>query len=151
MTGVPGGRICSCQAGYSGNGEGLNGCVQSGGGGGSQDRITCNDIPCINGRCVSQGQYAYECECDLGWEGVNCDQETQECNSNPCRNDGTCIEEDNGPGYTCSCTSGFGGVNCEEELYGRFYSAPSWLEAIVVKTEELKEAFTRTTVPLTVR
>ncbi|XP_072020163.1 LOW QUALITY PROTEIN: cubilin-like [Amphiura filiformis] len=126
-SGVPGGRICTCQPGYTGNGVGLNGCLQSGGGtGGGGGATTCNDNPCENGRCVSTGSNSYECECDIGWEGVNCDRETVECASNPCQNGGSCTDRENGYGYDCQCVSGYGGDNCEEELYacGAWLSGP---------------------------
>ena len=35
------------------------------------------------------------------------------CDSNPCQNGGTCIDE--GDGFMCDCTSGFTGVKCDIE------------------------------------
>ena len=32
----------------------------------------------------------YECMCDEGWTGRNCDENIDECASNPCRNGATC-------------------------------------------------------------
>lgn len=37
--------------------------------------------------------------------------ETNECNSNPCQNGASCIDEVNR--YTCSCASGYMGTHCE--------------------------------------
>jgi hypothetical protein len=34
-----------------------------------------------------------------------------ECESDPCENDGTCSDQLNG--FTCSCVAGFTGTNCE--------------------------------------
>ncbi len=34
-----------------------------------------------------------------------------ECASNPCQNNGSCIDGVNG--YNCSCVAGFNGRNCE--------------------------------------
>ena len=34
------------------------------------------------------------------------------CNSSPCKNDGTCVNDNKG-GYACSCTYGFTGQNWE--------------------------------------
>ena len=120
-TGVPEGRICTCPPSNPGNGIGPNGCAGTSGGGGTGGgtggATTCNDNPCVNGRCRSTGGTSYECECDSGYEGANCDRDVNECTSNPCQNSGSCTDGENG--YTCSCTSGFGGVNCQETLYGK--------------------------------
>ena len=35
----------------------------------------------------------------------------KECNSNPCRNGGTCTDRVNG--YTCKCRAGYTNDNCE--------------------------------------
>ena len=37
--------------------------------------------------------------------------ESDECDSSPCLNNGTCVEQINS--YLCGCTEGFTGVNCE--------------------------------------
>ena len=37
-----------------------------------------------------------------------------ECESDPCHHDGSCVDDDNG--YTCACVSGFNGTNCEREF-----------------------------------
>ena len=37
--------------------------------------------------------------------------DVNECNSNPCRNGGTCTDRVNE--YTCKCPSGYNGDNCE--------------------------------------
>lgn len=49
----------------------------------------------------------YLCACKPGWEGKNCEREKNECQSNPCQNDGTCNDRLNG--YTCVCARGFAG------------------------------------------
>ncbi len=43
--------------------------------------------------------------------------ETDECASNPCQNDATCMDFSNG--YYCPCVAGYEGANCE---IGRFIS-----------------------------
>ena len=41
------------------------------------------------------------CCCPAGFTGVICEEEIIECESDPCMNGGTCIDEVNG--YTCEC------------------------------------------------
>lgn len=41
-----------------------------------------------------------------GWEGFNCEEDIDECATNPCRN-GICIQNEPGLGYTCYCKPGF--------------------------------------------
>ena len=41
-----------------------------------------------------------------------------ECWSNPCLNDGTCNDGDNG--YTCYCSDGFCGDHCEGSVLNNF-------------------------------
>lgn len=56
----------------------------------------------------------YECRCPLGYSGRNCEQEIDECQSNPCVHNGTC--ENKMGHYRCKCPGGFKGTNCEEEM-----------------------------------
>ncbi|XP_052771177.1 fibropellin-1-like [Mya arenaria] len=53
----------------------------------------------------------YKCVCDLGWIGVNCTLDVDECLSSPCKHSSNCT---NTPGsYKCDCTIGYVGQNCE--------------------------------------
>ena len=48
----------------------------------------------------------------LGWEGINCDQNRNECIDDfPCHNNGTCINKS--PGYECTCPKFYLGKDCE--------------------------------------
>ena len=47
----------------------------------------------------------------LGFEGKNCEVDINECESNPCKNNGTCVDEIND--YKCTCKAGFVGKSCE--------------------------------------
>ncbi|XP_035682840.1 mucin-like protein [Branchiostoma floridae] len=65
-------------------------------------------FPCNNGLCVDTNV----CECDVGWEGQNCDQDIDECwlMIDECdRTNGGCV---NTPGsYNCTCNDGLHLIN----------------------------------------
>ena len=46
-----------------------------------------------------------------GFSGPICEINIDECEPNPCTNDGSCQDQING--YFCQCKAGFRGVNCE--------------------------------------
>lgn len=52
----------------------------------------------------------------VGWLylGVNCEENLDECLSNPCQNGGTCDDRDNG--YVCYCSLGYAGTHCEMDV-----------------------------------
>ena len=56
----------------------------------------------------------FRCECAVGFNGTFCDVDIDECNSNPCQNEGTCEEWENT--YKCFCKEGFEGQNCEVNI-----------------------------------
>ena len=45
------------------------------------------------------------CDCVAGLTGVNSTTDNDDCDPDPCDNNGTCIDEGNG--YTCNCRAGF--------------------------------------------
>merc|ERR1712004_268446 len=81
-----------------------------------------------NGVCrqIGCGAEDYKCDCNYGYEGVNCENEKTFCDSNPCQNGGVCKEGENYltgaaiVGYTCECVNDFSGSNCQEEPFFRF-------------------------------
>uniref|UniRef100_A0A667IVY1 Protein crumbs homolog 1 n=1 Tax=Lynx canadensis TaxID=61383 RepID=A0A667IVY1_LYNCA len=102
----------------------------------------CNSNPCHSGgACVelsSEKQYGhiaqlpssfsypeasgYVCICPPGLTGIHCEEDIDECSSNPCQNGGTC---ENLPGdYTCHCPydnqlgTFYGGRNCSDLFLG---------------------------------
>uniref|UniRef100_A0A3Q2QM29 DeltaC n=1 Tax=Fundulus heteroclitus TaxID=8078 RepID=A0A3Q2QM29_FUNHE len=71
-----------------------------------------NHRPCQNrASCTNTGEGSYTCACRPGFSGMNCEVETNECDSNPCRNGGSCKDLLNG--YSCACPQGFYGTDCQ--------------------------------------
>ncbi|XP_019644136.1 PREDICTED: uncharacterized protein LOC109485145 [Branchiostoma belcheri] len=73
---------------------------------------SCEASPCLHGNCtdVVGGSVNYNCTCESGWGGSNCDQIT--CEASPCSEHGTCTDGDEG--YICTCENRWGGRNCDE-------------------------------------
>ncbi|XP_030070145.1 delta-like protein 4 [Microcaecilia unicolor] len=68
--------------------------------------------PCKNGAtCMNTGQGSYTCSCKPGFSGVDCEHKISECDSNPCRNGGSCTDMENS--YICECPQGYYGSHCE--------------------------------------
>uniref|UniRef100_A0A3Q3WQC1 Delta-like protein n=1 Tax=Mola mola TaxID=94237 RepID=A0A3Q3WQC1_MOLML len=91
---------CNCQEGWGGLfcNQDLNYCT--------------HHKPCHNGAtCTNTGQGSYTCSCPPGYTGASCEIQVNECSGNPCRNGGSCTDNDNG--YKCTCPPGFYGNNCE--------------------------------------
>lgn len=98
------------------------------------DEQTCENInecqgaenPCIENRKTQcQDTYgSFECSCDPGWSGDDCQTDDNQCNGVTCQDNATCEDGDNS--YECNCNEGFReNINgdcvdideCDEESY----------------------------------
>ncbi|XP_022618014.1 protein eyes shut homolog [Seriola dumerili] len=71
--------------------------------------------PCLhNSTCLTRSDGTASCRCPAGFEGSWCEIDTNECSSNPCQNQGDCVDGVNS--YSCDCTMGFAGHHCEEDI-----------------------------------
>ena len=55
--------------------------------------------------------YYFQCTCEPGYEGKNCEIDINECLPAGLCNNGICKDEINS--YKCDCSLGFNGTNCE--------------------------------------
>ncbi|KAK1171313.1 protein jagged-1b-like [Acipenser oxyrinchus oxyrinchus] len=67
-----------------------------------------------HGRCKSQAGSKFTCDCKEGFTGTYCHENINDCESNPCKNGGTCIDKVNI--YQCICGDGWEGVHCETNI-----------------------------------
>jgi len=59
------------------------------------------------GTCHSRPGLGFSCDCVLGYEGLRCEKNRDECAQNPCKNGGECDDGINS--FTCYCHAGFAG------------------------------------------
>ncbi|XP_071505772.1 uncharacterized protein [Diadema antillarum] len=114
---------CECEIGYTGTY--------------CETDIRCTDSPCENnatcfiawkrpqispcqssasicqngGTCHDRLDGSYSCQCMLGFEGNNCENNVDDCVNNGCENGGTCV--DGVHEYTCQCAEGTWGTYCQ--------------------------------------
>ncbi|KAJ8285050.1 hypothetical protein COCON_G00039000 [Conger conger] len=67
-----------------------------------------------HGRCKSQAGGQFTCVCQEGFIGTYCHENINDCESNPCRNGGTCIDKVGV--YQCICGDGWEGLHCETNI-----------------------------------
>ncbi|KAK7912470.1 hypothetical protein WMY93_012681 [Mugilogobius chulae] len=98
-------------------------CICADGFGGDTCNLTengpCSPNPCQNdGTCevlapTRRGDVfnEYICRCQLGFEGVHCQINVNDCATKPCKNGGLCRDLDGD--YTCQCSSPYVGKQCQ--------------------------------------
>ena len=78
----------------------------------------CKDKDCSkHGKCSAASGGGYQCKCDAGYEGTNCEKNIDECSAPKkvtCSNNGKCVDGENK--YTCKCKDGFEGKDCETDI-----------------------------------
>lgn len=86
----------------------------------------CASNPCGEFGTCTDGDNAYSCVCDLGYEGFWCEREQQQygsslrgaCASSPCGQRGKCANQRGVAGsdakYSCKCVAGWSGENCDD-------------------------------------
>ncbi|XP_078690659.1 uncharacterized protein LOC144921486 [Branchiostoma floridae x Branchiostoma belcheri] len=79
------------------------------------DHNDCNPSPCGVHAIACQDQIgSYRCVCEVGFTGVHCEVNINDCHDGSCRNGGTCV--DGIANYTCVCPDGFNGKLCEKGI-----------------------------------
>lgn len=85
--------------------------------------MTCElKKPCQNGGNCSDNATAFSCSCPEGFNGTTCEFDIRECEDQPCKNNGTCIDSHFNAstpffaGYRCECTVDYTGKQCETEI-----------------------------------
>ena len=76
------------------------------------DVADCNPSSCYsNGECIEVVGGGFVCQCDDGWGGEHCEEDTvDDCLSEPCENGGSC--NDGQHNYTCTCVLPWTGLTC---------------------------------------
>ncbi|XP_053728200.1 protocadherin Fat 4 [Synchiropus splendidus] len=59
---------------------------------------------------VSPRKEIFNCTCPPGFVGQLCEDDVDECQVNPCKNEGTCVNTEGG--FHCYCPDGFSGTVC---------------------------------------
>ena len=77
-----------------------------------QNLSPCDSNPCFyGGKCNVANELNFTCECPVGYVGAHCEEDINECSSDPCESTGMCI--DGFGSYLCSCEDGHTGRHCE--------------------------------------
>ena len=97
---------CTCNTNY--NGDGLNCTMIDCEIGSTSDDWT---IDCVHGTATGKAAEC-TCSCTTGWTGDFCQNDVDECASEPCDNNANCVNTDGD--FTCTCNTNYNGdgSNC---------------------------------------
>ena len=97
---------CTCNTNY--NGDGLNCTMIDCEIGSTSDDWT---IDCVHGTATGKAGEC-TCSCTTGWTGDFCQNDVDECASEPCDNNANCVNTDGD--FTCTCNTNYNGdgSNC---------------------------------------
>ncbi|XP_065897908.1 fibropellin-1-like isoform X2 [Dysidea avara] len=104
------GGVCTDDCGMNREGNSNFTCVCS-------NFWTGTDCDVCSLACENEGTQAPDCSkclCVPGYEGIMCENEINECDLNPCENNGTCIDLVND--YSCQCVAGYADKNCTTDI-----------------------------------
>ncbi|XP_033095842.1 adhesion G-protein coupled receptor G7-like isoform X2 [Anneissia japonica] len=71
-------------------------------------------MPCNNAGICNDGINGFTCTCLVGWTGVFCETNINECASSPCMNGAACLDGVNA--FFCQCAPGWSGTECENNI-----------------------------------
>lgn len=82
------------------------------------------DITNCLSNCSSHGKCKYlaslnsfKCECDSFYSGYSCQQDIRPCSTQPCLNNGTCLEGNSSSNeFNCDCGKYYYGARCENKV-----------------------------------
>ncbi|CAH0385765.1 unnamed protein product [Bemisia tabaci] len=116
-------KICQCSGHYTGMFCALT---------------MCDLEPCLFGKCELSPS-GFQCVCQPGYRGANCDIKNRPCADNPCEGRGECVERSETT-FSCRCHAWWEGPRCERRLihipfkplHQRMLQEPFWLGLITV-------------------
>ena len=69
---------------------------------------------CVAHELQADGSHPYTCQCQPGYTGEHCEVEIDDCESSPCENNSTCVDQVGT--YKCICPYNYQGKNCESRF-----------------------------------
>ncbi|KAM9856484.1 protein jagged-1a-like [Aulostomus maculatus] len=77
-------------------------------------RLISSNVCGPHGRCQSHAGGQFSCDCEEGFTGTYCHENVNDCESAPCLNGGTCIDQVRQ--YRCICAEGWDGPTCHNNV-----------------------------------